>query len=59
MQMKPQDLKKVVIEELELMAKSESFRAIEIRSDGTFKLIRPYFAKKAKAQLEKLKTEDK
>jgi len=59
MQVKIEDLKKTVIEELGLIAKGGSFRAIEIRSDGTFKLKRPYSAKKAKALLEKLETENK
>lgn len=57
--MKTENLKKAVLEELQSMAKGESFRAIEIRSDGTFKLKRPYSAKKAKALLEKLNIEDK
>ena len=54
----PGELKKTLIEELELMAKGASFRAIEIRSDGTFKLKRPYSAKKAKTLLDKFQTKD-
>jgi hypothetical protein len=56
---KPEDLKKTLLEELELIAKGLSFRSIVIRSDSTFKLKNPYSAKKAKALLKKIKTKDK